>query len=205
MQSITKREYASLEDAYRFFDEKLFGGVLPDCLIVLHRKANSRGYFIYERFESRGGIDDKPDELALNPDAFIGRSDIEILSTLVHEQAHVWQHHHGDRPTGGYHDRQWAEKMESIGLMPSSTGQPGGKRTGKKMTHYIIPGGRFEVVAAELFDGGFKLNWQSPSAPAKEKPKSKVKYTCGCCGLNAWAKPDVHLMCGECEITLTSE
>ena len=204
MQSITKHEYSSFEQAYRFFDEKLFGGVLPECLITLQRKAHSAGYFSAERFENRDGSD-KTDELALNPDTFIGQSDLQILSTLVHEQAHLWQHHHGKRPAKAYHNKQWADKMESIGLMPSDTGQPGGKKTGKQMSDYIISGGLFEVAASELFDSGFKLNWQSPSAPAKEKPKSKVKYTCGCCGLNAWAKPDVNLMCGECEITLTSE
>jgi hypothetical protein len=29
--------------------------------------------------------------------------------------------------------------MESIGLVPSNTGLPGGKRTGQQMTHYIMP------------------------------------------------------------------
>jgi predicted SprT family Zn-dependent metalloprotease len=204
MISITKQEYSGLEQAYRFFDEKLFSGVLPDCMIVLNRKAGARGYFSGERFENRGNSD-KADEVALNPDHFIGRSDLEILSTLVHEQVHVWQFHHGDRPTRAYHDRQWADRMESIGLMPTNTGQPGGKRTGRKVTHYIIAGGPFDVAAQELFASGFKLNWQSPSAQGKEKPKSKVKYTCGCCGLNAWAKPKAHLMCGDCEIMLASE
>ena len=28
--------------------------------------------------------------------------------------------------------------MESIGLMPSATGQPGGARTGQSMTHYLM-------------------------------------------------------------------
>jgi hypothetical protein len=34
--------------------------------------------------------------------------------------------------------------MERIGLMPSATGAPGGRRTGQRMTHYIIRGGLFD-------------------------------------------------------------
>jgi hypothetical protein len=30
----------------------------------------------------------------LNPDAFVDRTDEYILSILVHEMAHVWQHAH---------------------------------------------------------------------------------------------------------------
>lgn len=36
--------------------------------------------------------------------------------------------------------------MIQVGLMPSDTGEAGGKRTGQSVTHYIIPGGKFEQV-----------------------------------------------------------
>jgi len=36
--------------------------------------------------------------------------------------------------------------MIQVGLMPSDTGEAGGKRTGQSITHYIIPGGKFEQV-----------------------------------------------------------
>ena len=31
------------------------------------------------------------------------------------------------------------------------------------------------------------------------KSASKTRYTCPSCELNAWAKPGVRLMCGECD------
>lgn len=40
-------------------------------------------------------------------------------------------------------NEEWADKMEGIGLMPSSTGKPGGSRTGEKMADYAIEGGLF--------------------------------------------------------------
>ncbi|MCM5163877.1 sprT domain-containing protein, partial [Escherichia coli] len=59
----------------------------------------------------------------------------------------------------GYHDRVWGEKMEQIGLMPSNTGLPGGRKTGQQMTHYIIRGGRFQTAVYDLLKSGFSISW----------------------------------------------
>jgi hypothetical protein len=89
----------------------------------------------------------------LNPDHFKGRSITDTLSTLVHEMAHVWQHAHGKPTRNGYHNKEWAAKMDSLGLNPSSTGAPGGKRTGQSVSHYIAAGGPFAVACSELLAG----------------------------------------------------
>jgi hypothetical protein len=139
-------------------------------------------------------------ELALNPDTFTGRTDEEILSTLAHEMAHVWQQTHGKPPTRCYHDKQWAAEMKEIGLQPSTTGAPGGKETGQSVTHYIVAGGPYARAYAKLKVTGFQLHWQSVprDAQAKAKKASKTKFTCPDCGQNAWAKPDALLICGDC-------
>jgi hypothetical protein len=135
-----------------------------------------------------------------NPDNFTGRTDEMILSTLVHEMVHVWQQTYGNPPRRSYHDRQWAAKMREIGLQPSSTGEEGGKETGQSMSHYVIPDGRYAKAYAKLAATGFQLHWQSIPATeqARGKKSSKTKFTCPECGLNAWAKPDAHLICGMC-------
>jgi hypothetical protein len=33
--NLTQRTYRTLDDAYRFFNERLFGGELPTCLITI--------------------------------------------------------------------------------------------------------------------------------------------------------------------------
>lgn len=200
--SITQTEYLSLDAAYQFFNSHLFGGILPTCMLTLNRHPNARGYFSANRFNHREQQEQHTDEIALNPDNFLQRTDIEILSTLVHEQVHLWQHHFGKVSANRYHNKEWANKMENIGLMPSATGQPGGKRTGSKVTHYILPNGLFEQVAQQLLSSGFKISWQSPVGLRKEAPQSKVKYSCASCGQNAWAKPEAHLVCGDCEQAL---
>jgi predicted SprT family Zn-dependent metalloprotease len=198
-EAITPAEYRAFQEAYDFFNAELFGGSLPHVLVTLQRHAKTRGYFSAERFRGRTGKS-VAHELALNPDNFTGRTDEDILSTLAHEMAHVWQQTHGTPPRRSYHDRQWAAKMKEIGLQPTTTGAPGGKETGQSVTHYIIADGPYAKAYAKLKGRGLRLRWQSAPTgkEAKAKKASKTKFTCPDCGQNAWAKPDALLICGAC-------
>lgn len=150
------KAYSELQQAYDYFNNVLFNQELPDLLLTLQRGRNTFGYFAPERFTGESNIS----ELAMNPDYFGGRSLADTLSTLVHEMVHVWQHYTpAKKCRGGYHDRVWGKKMEEIGLMPSNTGLPGGKKTGQQMTHYIIRGGRFQTAVYELLKNGFSISW----------------------------------------------
>ena len=197
----TLAEYVTLQTAYDFLNAELFGGKLPQVLITLQRKKGARGYFSPERFDGRG-FDGKAHEVALNPDCFVGRTDEEILSTLAHEQAHVWQQEFGKPPRGGYHNKQWGEEMKRIGLYPSDTGQPDGKETGQKVSHYIMADGLFSRAYSKLEAQGLKLKWESKGKSkgtiSTAKRESKVKYTCPRCEQNSWAKPGASLICGVC-------
>ncbi|HEY1490481.1 MAG TPA: SprT-like domain-containing protein [Verrucomicrobiae bacterium] len=207
---ITLTEYGGLQNAFDFFKDNLFDErEMPDVLITYQRKARSRGFFGADRFNVRErgfGIQGRH-EIALNPDGFIGRSDEEILSTLVHEMVHLWQHLFGTPARRGYHDREWAAKMKLLGLQPSSTGKPGGKETGAHMTHYVVPDGAFQKAFQQLSKSGWKLRLESaigePNAKiAKVKDSSKTPFTCPTCGLNAWAKQDAQLICATCSLLL---
>ena len=196
-EAYTQLEYQGFQNAYDFFNRELFGGSLPQVLVTLQRHAKTKGYFSPERFTGR--IDNAAvHELALNPDGFAGRTDALILSTLVHEMAHVWQETYGEPSRRGYHNRQWAGKMREVGLQPTSTGEPGGMETGQAVTHYILPEGRYARAYAQLASSGYQLHWQSLPAVGSAKKSSKNKFTCPECGQNAWAKPDAPLICGEC-------
>jgi hypothetical protein len=195
----TKAIYSTFQEAYSFFNRELFDGSLRDnVLIVLSRKANSRGHFGANRFSGRRA-DTKLHELSLNPDHFPGRTDEQICSTMVHEMVHCWQYEHGTPSRRGYHNAEWARAMKAVGLYPSSTGGVGGMETGGNVSHYIVTGGPFEIAYAKLAAKGFVLDWQSASLPTQSKPKSsKVKFTCGLCGQNAWGKPDLAILCKPC-------
>jgi len=203
----TTKTYDGLNRAYGFFNERLFGNALPPCLITMQRKARAYGYFAGGRFGSKDGAV-VTDEIALNPSHFHERTTEQSLSTLVHEMVHLWQHHFGKVSRGGYHNKEWAEKMKAVGLNPTDTGQPGGKETGQRVTHYIAQGGPYQSAFAELEATGFDALlvelWSEGEARAKRKAKnaSKTRYTCPSCGLNAWAKPDAPLACGDCGVRM---
>lgn len=153
----TEEAYAELQHAYDFYNKELFSGQLTSCLITFQRQKRTFGYFSKNRFGHKDGR--KTDEIALNPEYFAVVPMIEVLQTLVHEMAHLWQEHFGKPSRACYHNVQWAEKMEAIGLMPSDTGLPGGKRIGQSICDYAIAGGPFEQASKRLLASGFAISW----------------------------------------------
>jgi len=204
--SITAAEYGTLQDAYDHFNVALFGGTLPQVLITLQRRGRARGYFCRKRFQRRDKGPEHIHEVALNPDSFTGRSDEEILSTLVHEMVHVWQQEQGHPGRGRYHNREWAAKMHAIGLMASTTGKPGGAVTGDSVSHYVLQDGLY-VPACRRFLQRYRLMWESATERDEvsetgtiptSKAQTRAKFSCPNCGLNAWAKPDALIDCHKC-------
>jgi predicted SprT family Zn-dependent metalloprotease len=161
----TPEAYAELQQAFDHFNEALFGGELPPCLITLQRERRTYGYFSNSRFARRSG--ERSDEIAMNPSYFAVRSIRDTLSTLAHEMVHQWQCHFGKPGRRGYHNKEWAARMEAVGLMPSDSGQPGGRKVGERMTHYIVDGGAFDVACAELLTREFTLSWVDRFPPVR--------------------------------------
>lgn len=204
--SPTGRSYSDLERAYQHFNRFLFDGKLPDCLITFQRHKGAFGYFSGERFASMDGKE-ITDEIALNPATFDGRTPIEILSTLVHEMAHLWRHRCSDKkpPRGGYHDITWVEVMLEIGLTPQAVGGPVGKGTGDKVSHSIERDGRFEREAKRFLEKntlGLYSDRAGDQETRKRKAASKTRYSCPACELNVWGKPGINLKCGDCDETM---
>jgi hypothetical protein len=195
-------------------------GLPPPAVLTLQRDRKCYGYFSGSRFVRRSG--ELADEIAMNPAHFAAHPIENTLSTLAHEMVHQWQHHHGKPGRRGYHNAEWASRMETIGLMPSNTGAPDGKRTGEKMDHYIIDGGPFAVACASLLVEPFTINWLDrmaimPKAPPEadippdlaalgiepakpgKRVGNRVKYRCVTCKMQAWGKPGLPLLCGTCQ------
>lgn len=216
----TVTAYAELQKAYDHFNVELFSGSLPDCLLTLQREKKTYGYFSHQRFvHSADGT--RTDEIALNP-AYFGVVPIkEVMQTIVHEMTHLWQFHFGKPGRARYHNREWADKMEALGLMPSDTGKPGGKRVGDCMGDYSIEGGLFEQSCNRLLTSDYRISWLdrfparhvtmsaetfesvsegielAPETLELSKP-TRAKFTCPQCKTNVWGKPSLKLICGEC-------
>ncbi len=209
MNNPTTQTYTSLTTAYDFFNRELFGGGLPPCLLTMQRHKGAFGYFSGERFASIADPKEVTDEIALNPTHFATRKPVEVLSTLAHEMVHLWQHHYGKPPRKGYHDKQWAAKMHEVGLIPTATGERGAKETGQKMTHFIEKNGRYARAVSKLLIEHPAILYHDRTddndPTRKKKSASKTKYTCPGCGLNAWAKPEAPLVCGNCQEPMQAE
>lgn len=259
--SPTKKIYAELQHAFDVFNYRLFNNELPKCLITLQRKANTTGYFSKARFIATKNKHEFTHELALNPEYFGVNTIIETMQTIAHEMCHLWQDEYGTPSRKTYHNSEWANKMQSIGLMPSDTGRPGGKRTGQYMADYPMEDGLFLQVCRELFATDYNLSWYDrylppettqalmenklsfahgldlpqssltipslelakaneivglknenlsfqnsvsnttnlPKATLQVRMANKIKYQCPDCKNNVWGKPNLNVICGDCQ------
>jgi predicted SprT family Zn-dependent metalloprotease len=212
----TNAQFAAYRAMWAYFNTVLFGGSLGHVILNFSRLARSLGFFAPERWRDAG--DQVTHEISLNP-AHLKRDNAkDAASTLVHEMAHLWRHGQPNPPRNGYHDRQWADKMEALGLMPSSTAAPGGARVGYRMSHYIIPSGAFER-AFEAMPAECHLPWtcgvddeargtggdkKAKKAKKEAARKVKVKYSCPGCELNVWGRGGLRLRCEDCDEELVA-
>ena len=150
---LTTQQFSTLDDLYAFYNVELFGAALPDCIINLSRRPRSRGFFAYNLwaavYKNNSEDTEYSHEISINPDYML-RPAIDWHSTFVHEMVHLWQFEFGKPARAYFHNREWVDKMESIGLIPSDTGKPGGKKIGQSIAHYIDPDGLYYKVFNSL-------------------------------------------------------
>lgn len=155
-RSPTKEFYEAFDFAFDFYNRELFDNQLNKVLITVRsiepkkKGLKNNGYYSKRIFAYDGG---PISEIALNINIFSERSTVGILSTLVHEMVHQWREEHCLEPSDGKfegHDDAWGKKMMEIGLIPTSTGLPGGKKKAKNMTHYPSENGLFAKKTYEL-------------------------------------------------------
>lgn len=217
--TITSKTYTDLQTAYDHFNAAIFGNALPEVLLTLVPHKAAYGYFRHEAFTYGGPDKEKHTlavaslkklregkrgiihELALNPFTFNGRTDEEILGTLVHEMVHLWQHVHGTPGKKPGHNREWADKMKSVGLHPSTTGAVGGKETGRRCSHYIIAGGVFQKAAKSC---KVKFAFSGMMVEKAKKGPKRTKFTCPSCDSNAYGTSDLNIRCNDCGEDMTT-
>lgn len=197
--SPTRETYAAFEEAYNHFNATLFEGRLPPSLATYPTSSRYFGYFAPNRFISSSEGKITP-EIAISA-LYANRSAQDVLSTLVHEMTHLQHELVGQPGKRGYHNLEFARLMKAVGLICSSTGEPGGKPTGVGMSHYIEEGGPFDRTCAELLARGWRLPYvhRPVQLSSQKKLASKTRYTCACARPNnVWGKPNLQIGCYEC-------
>lgn len=215
-----------LYNAFKYFNSTVLRETpIQDTMICLTRKKGAAGYFWANQWTTRKGKgsasikkiqDMSPEELAnihtheisINPEASRGCSDKDVLSTLVHEMLHGWQQEYGKPSRNGYHNKQWADKMRTVGLPPLSLDnghQNPDAGTGQNVTHTIDIEGLFSIHCDKFLTRGTSLGWEALPVLVVTKPKDKIKYTCSSCELKVWGKPDLNITCTDCDEQLEPE
>ncbi|MFH0899130.1 MAG: SprT-like domain-containing protein [Pseudomonadota bacterium] len=194
----TPQQFSAYQAMYDYFNRELFGGVLPPVILNFSRRARSLGFFAPERWDNGRSV---THEISLNPSYLKTLDPVEVSSTLVHEMVHLWQQEHGTPSRIGYHNAEWAEEMEALGLIPSDTGKPGGRKVGQHMAHYLDEDGIF-AHAFRRMPVDILLPWQCIPEPDGEggvgKSRKKVTYMCPGCAAKVWGRPGLVILCGPC-------
>jgi len=199
---ITKDLSTYLNDAHAYFAEHLFNDSLYDAMVTISRRKGAFGYFFPSAF-MKDGI--QIDEIALTPSS-LGRSSLESLSTLAHEQVHQWIHHYDKPAVNGYHTMRWANKMLSIGLKPYCITDVT-KMTGYKCSHDIVNGGLFEEVANKFISlrGDIPLENQSNNTGKRiVTVKKRPIVSCPTCKSKMSLPKDLNItvICNNCGIEM---
>ena len=212
----TLLQFTALQQAYDYYNQELFYPIFEEMLspVMLslndNRRRRSVGYYAFDKYK-----DDKGNILSLiniTPE-HLNYPFMIVMSTLVHEMCHHYQYTFGVKKgrKSAYHDKEFANIMERIGLICSSTGRPGGKKTGIAMSDYIQEGGIFEKLtqnAPEILKAPFTLNKtifkrENDSNEEKVKmQKQKIKYECSLCNTKVWGKPNLEIRCIPCNTNL---
>lgn len=214
-ESPTAEQFAAYRIMFRYFNDALFAGTLPEPLLNLSRGPQKAiAFFAPFRWKSGEQAGEAKHEISLNPRYLLDGTARDTADSLVHEMAHLWQQVYGTPARKGYHNTEWSRKMLEIGLQPinAATGQPA--MSAPSMSHRVIEGGAFDRAFAKLpavallpFSCVEAQPASSPGggdgepepggepAPEPEKPRNKVKYRCPVCGIKVWGKPAIALAC----------
>lgn len=189
---------------YDFYNTELFGGLLPQVVFSVEQRKGVRGYFSPLKFtdsnENSYGI------ICFNPSFLYSGNEEKVFSTLVHEMCHLYMKINGEDVVKGYHSASWAKKMEKLGLLPTSTGKEGGKKTGFCMTHLIIEGGVFDRITRKLLENkdflfpyvfNESLKEEGEVKVKKSVPGCRFRYHCNCSSF--WGKKGMNVHCNLCK------
>jgi hypothetical protein len=163
---------------------ELFGGQVPPVVLsfeVTDRRTLGHYHLMRTGLGVRWALN-------LNP-VHLARPVFEVLSTLLHELAHAWQHEHGTPSKPPHHNREFRDRCEAFGIPTDEGGHDLGVRHGTPFEDYCRrhgvafppPPGASEPTTSN--PGEPSPSPLLPVPPAKPKGSKMKKWTCPC-GVN---------------------
>jgi hypothetical protein len=178
-----------LSDRYQaifdYFNQQLFDGSLPNCILDLNAKGKSQGYFKPKGWTKYDGQIVTSHQISLNPELLQESTSDRAYRALVIQMLALWQHELGEtkpvRP--GYYNTEFLAKAETVGLVLQA------KSKGWGIDCFVEPSGLFSQALDNMPLEMYFL-WKPEVEIQKTNPKlqktNKVKYHCSKCGQNIW-------------------
>jgi hypothetical protein len=196
---------AGWQDAYDLFNKELFEGRLPECVVALNNASRfGTARFIPNHYRGSGGK--AINGFEINPLYFYRRKLIETLTVLAYEMVYVWQWRvAGKKSRNGYRSKAWMTRIRQIGLVPFDDAH--GFKSREQINCRIVKNGPFETACKRFLEEMLDIPWEKryeeifPAAPDRHKKPgtaNKIRYACGRCGSIVWGKPNLNILCGNC-------
>lgn len=127
----TPAQFASYQQVSDYFNRASFESSLPDCMLSFSRRRRNSN-----TLSAAGHCGGNPApataEIGLNMKQLSEKEQKEMIAMLVGEMVHLLQERYVRQLSSKrYFNREWAEKMATIGLPPQQRGNPAAKRQGK--------------------------------------------------------------------------
>lgn len=204
-----RRTVQYLQRIYNLINIEYFNGELEEITLTVQESVRSYGHVTVS---STWFTDDKAMK-ELNISANYLRRDItEVVTTLIHECAHIWNMQHDIKDTSNgyvYHNKRFKETAENLGKIKVDRSEKYGwtvsSPTEETLDFCIRNGlqdieiGRQDTYSFGGFTGGASGNGENEN-PKPKKPTSTRKYICPCCGNSFRATKDINVLCMDCNV-----
>jgi hypothetical protein len=196
MNEPTETQFTAYQQMFDYFNSRLFENSLPKCMLSFSRRRSS-SHTLFTAGQWCEEVGSVTPEISLNLKQLCEDEPRKVMAMLVAQMVHLWQEIYGQPSQKGYYNREWAEKMAAIGLIPSATGSPGGRQTGRGIKPCIEEKGQFEQAFREM-PVDFFLPFRPSAFEGKKRNgySIKVMYRCTGCGAKVWGKGGLEIFCG---------
>ena len=137
----------------------------------------------------------------------LGRSKADVFATVAHEKLHALQHSLGLGGKPPYHDNQFRDWSEKLGIPTDEQGHDKGIMAGSVFAQWCKEHG-FAVKTAKPTKGQEAVNptpvkgvgpaFVPPSALPKAKGSNMVRWSCGCTNVRVSGGVEFAATCDHC-------
>ena len=166
---------------------------MPDPVLSFE-PMDHRVYAAYTLHRNAQGL---LDEITMNT-KHLNRPLWEILETLLHEQVHLWQQNFGKHPVRrNYHNREFVEKCEQLGLHPRIGSGVHWKPADGPFALLMKEHGIERPQQVEVPPEEKRRNWWDMGKKERRGRSTLSKWTCGCQNVRVGTK-EFYAVCLKC-------